>query len=277
MIRGSGPIFNQLLRQSTALRTSLDELSTTPNLTPASLGQLTTSLTSFSRTLDDYARLTRQELVSAKKAKAEERLATFRAELSDHRDRFDALKAESERRREGEQRGELFGGRRAQQSASTPENPYASANGHDGGGGGGGAGVSVRQTNPLFRANGNNADWKPSAHNPYSAYASSPTQQQQQQDPRETAAFRERNFFGQANDTLDEYLERGRTVMTDLHGQREVLKGTQKKLYSVANTLGVSGETIRMVNRRAKQDKFVFGAGCAVFVVFVWVVLRYLK
>ncbi|KAK4981443.1 Protein transport protein bos1 [Elasticomyces elasticus] len=272
----SGPIFNQLLRQSTVLRTSLDELSTTTtNLTPASLGQLTTSLTSFSRTLDDYARLTRQELVAAKKAKAEERLATFRAELSDHRDRFDALKAESERRREGEQRGELFGGRRAQQSASTPENPYASANGHDSGGSG--AGISVRQTNPLFRANGNNADWKPSAHNPYSAYASSPTQQQQQQDPRETAAFRERNFFGQANDTLDEYLERGRTVMTDLHGQREVLKGTQKKLYSVANTLGVSGETIRMVNRRAKQDKFVFGAGCAVFVVFVWVVLRYLK
>ena len=28
-----------------------------------------------------------------------------------------------------------------------------------------------------------------------------------------------------------------------------MLKGTQKRLYGVANTLGVSGETIRMVER----------------------------
>ena len=55
--------------------------------------------------------------------------------------------------------------------------------------------------------------------------------------------------MAQTNSQLDEYLERGRAVLGDLGQQREMLKGTQKRLYGVANTLGVSGETIRMVER----------------------------
>ena len=55
--------------------------------------------------------------------------------------------------------------------------------------------------------------------------------------------------MSQTNAQLDEYLERGRAVLGDLGQQREMLKGTQKRLYGVANTLGISGETIRMVER----------------------------
>ena len=55
--------------------------------------------------------------------------------------------------------------------------------------------------------------------------------------------------MSQTNAQLDEYLERGRAVLGDLGQQREMLKGTQKRLYGVANTLGVSGETIKMVER----------------------------
>ena len=79
------------------------------------------------------------------------------------------------------------------------------------------------------------------------------------------------------NAALDEYLERGRAVLGDLGDQREMLKGTQKKLYSVANTLGISGETIRMVERRAKQDKWIFWAGVIIFFLFCWLVLHYLR
>lgn len=79
------------------------------------------------------------------------------------------------------------------------------------------------------------------------------------------------------NAQLDEFLERGRAVLGDLGQQRDMLKGTQKKLYSVANTLGISGDTIRMVERRAKQDKWIFWTGVVVFFVFCWLVLRYLR
>ncbi len=76
---------------------------------------------------------------------------------------------------------------------------------------------------------------------------------------------------------LDEYLERGRAVLGDLGHQKEILKGTQKKLYSVANTLGVSGDTIRMVERRAKQDKWIFWGGAIIFFTFCWLVIYYLR
>ena len=89
--------------------------------------------------------------------------------------------------------------------------------------------------------------------------------------------MREQNFFGSTNATLDEYIERGRAVLGDLGEQREMLKGTQRKLYSVATTLGISGDTIRMVERRAKQDKWIFWGGVIIFIAFVYLVLRYLR
>ena len=63
----------------------------------------------------------------------------------------------------------------------------------------------------------------------------------------------------------------------DLGDQREMLKGTQRKLYSVANTLGISGDTIRMVERRARQDKWIFWTGVVVLFVFCYFVLRWLR
>jgi golgi SNAP receptor complex member 2 len=79
------------------------------------------------------------------------------------------------------------------------------------------------------------------------------------------------------NAQIDEFLERGRAVLGDLGQQREVLKGTQRKLYSVANTLGISGDTIRMVERRARQDKWIFWTGVVVFFVFCYLCIRWLR
>lgn len=65
-------------------------------------------------------------------------------------------------------------------------------------------------------------------------------------------------------------------MLGDLGDQREMLKGTQRKLYSVANTLGISGDTIRMVERRAMQDKWIFYGGVIIFFAFCWLVIHYL-
>ena len=94
---------------------------------------------------------------------------------------------------------------------------------------------------------------------------------------RENHALREQDFFRNTHSALDEYLARGQAVLGDLGQQREILKGTQKRLYSVANTLGVSGDTIRMIERRAKQDKWIFAVGVIVFFLFAWAVLHYLR
>jgi golgi SNAP receptor complex member 2 len=235
-------------------------------------GQLTTSLASFTRTLDDYQRNIDVELVPEKAEKGKERIAKFREELLDFRSRFAELKHEKEASRYVEDRGALFEGRERRGYAAngneTPENPYRDA--------------AVSQTaatgqniNPLFRTNNPNFTPGADGQNSYSAYQSPYGLGQDQE--RESHALRENSFFSSANQTLDEYLERGRAVLGDLGDQREVLKGTQRKLYSVGTTLGISGDTIRMVERRAKQDKWIFWGGVVVFIIFVYFVLRWLR
>jgi len=91
----------------------------------------------------------------------------------------------------------------------------------------------------------------------------------------EDHTFRERDFLSRTDSQLDEFLDRGRAVLSDLAEQRTMLKGTQKKLYSVANTLGISGDTIRMIERRSQQDKWFFYGGIVVFFVFCYFVLKW--
>lgn len=177
--------------------------------------------------------MARNELNPAKQEKAHERLKTFRAELSDYRQTYQRLKGSYE---EGQHtttqnRNELF--TRRPHHTSTPENPYAQATTQS----------SLPSSSPLFSSpNGGQPDYRNSAGQ--LSFGASP-----EDYTRESAALREQSFMSQTNSQLDEYLERGRAVLGDLGQQREMLKGTQKRLYGVANTLGVSGETIKMVER----------------------------
>jgi golgi SNAP receptor complex member 2 len=242
------PLFNSALKQSTAIRKDLDTFASAPaTASPALQGQISTTLTSFSRTIDDYANLSRSELNAEKKDKATERTKNFRADLSSYRAQFDQLKREREAAINVTNRSELLG--RRPHHAATPENPYAHASSSSG---------------------NQNSPWAPRDGSSYGGAAS-------QNFTREEHALREQNFFATANSTLDEYLDRGRAVLGDLGQQREILKGTQKRLYSVANTLGVSGDTIRMVERRAMQDKWIFWGGVVVFFSFCVLVLYFLR
>lgn len=254
--------FNSALKQSTAIRKDLANLSTAPvavpessspapnALTPAALGALSASLTGFARTLDEYNTLAKQELNPAKQEKAFERIKNFRAELADYRTQFDALKSARDDVVHSQNRNELLG--RRPFVTATPENPYANATSSSStsyGGygharntsGGGGVGMG---SNDMTR---------------------------------ESHALREQNFFASTNNALDEYIARGQAVLGDLGSQREMLKNTQKRLYSVANTLGVSGDTIRMIERRTKEDKWIFWAGVIFFFGFCWLCLHFLR
>ena len=59
-------------------------------------GQISASLASLSRTIDDYAEMAKKELVHAKQEKAHERLKNFKAELAEYRQTFDHLKRQRE-------------------------------------------------------------------------------------------------------------------------------------------------------------------------------------
>ncbi|TGO16397.1 hypothetical protein BPAE_0500g00030 [Botrytis paeoniae] len=244
-------LFNTALKQSTSLRRDLSSLSPPESqpLTPSLLGQISSSLTSFSRTLDSYASLQSAELNLSKKEKAYERLTTFRSELQDYRSQFASLKSQNEDHQTQIDRSELLG--RRPHHASTPENPYANT-----------SSATAARDSPWRREGGPGGSQLSMNSGDYT---------------REAHALREQSFFQNTHSALDEYLARGQAVLGDLGQQREMLKGTQKRLYSVANTLGVSGDTIRMIERRAKQDKWIFGIGVVIFFAFCWAVLHFLR
>ncbi|KAF2772184.1 V-snare-domain-containing protein [Teratosphaeria nubilosa] len=259
-------LYNSALRQSKSIRADLDALASNSSSNPTALqGQLATSLTSFTRTLDDYQKNIDVELVPENATKGQERITKFRSDLLEFRSRFAELKHEREQAQDASARTQLLG--RRPHATQTPENPYSDAS------------LNARtgaNINPLFSTPNTSHPTSTPGSNPYSATYASPYGLGGD-EARESHALRENSFFGQANQTLDEYLERGRAVLGDLGDQREVLKGTQRKLYDVGRTLGVSGDTIRMVERRARQDKWIFWGGVVLFVVFVWLVLRWLR
>ncbi|EAS34440.3 membrin [Coccidioides immitis RS] len=246
-------LFNAALKQSAAVRRDLDAFAEAPASSPAALqGQISASLASFSRTIDDYSSLSKKELIPEKQEKAFERLKNFRAELVDYRTQFDRLKKERDDAQVATNRSELLG--RRPHHAATPENPYAQS-------------ALPSQPSPFANPNRRQA-----SGNTGLSFGTDPSQYS-----REEHALREQSFFANTNTQLDEFLDRGRAVLGDLGQQREILKGTQRKLYTVANTLGVSGETIRRVERRAKQDKWIFWIGVVIFFGFCWAVLHFLR
>lgn len=167
--------------------------------------------------------------------------------------------ADSQVQRTTEARTELLG--RRPHHTATPENPYAQSN----------ISANANTHSPFAPAQpyNPNAPYRP---NPYSAGAP-----QGGEYDREGHVLREKTFFNQTSNQLDEFLDRGRAVLGDLGQQREMLKGTQRRLYNVANTLGISGDTIRMVERRAMQDKWIFYSGVVVFFLFCWLVIHFLR
>jgi len=206
-----------------------------------------------------------------KKTRDEERLANFRKELSEYQTLFTNQRQIAESSLEQSDRAELFGNSKSsnRKSVST-DNPYSDANVASSAREATGTGKTYRVNHPNFPQSQSGT-----TQNPYSSYSAYGLGSGQIE--REDQALKENNFFGSANQTLDEYIERGRAVLGDLGDQKEMLKGTQRKLYSVANTLGISGDTIRMVERRAKQDKWIFWGGVIVFVIFVYLVLKWLR
>ncbi|KAG5972597.1 hypothetical protein E4U55_000787 [Claviceps digitariae] len=252
--------YNSALRQSKSIRSELETLNTRGGPSAGDIGNISASLSSFSKTLNDYNHLARQEIVPRKQEEALARVKRFREDLSDFRSQLDSLKQARDDAQYQTSRAELLGRRPYN---ATPENPYANTSQSNSTTI---AAAAAAATNPLFQ------DRQPGGLHGHQSLGTGSADEM-----REAHAFREQNFFANTHSALDEYIARGQAVLGDLGQQREMLKNTQKRLYSVGNTLGISGDTIRMVERRARQDKWLFFGGVIVFFAFCWLVMHYLR
>jgi hypothetical protein len=94
--RKQNALFNSALRQSTSIRKDLDQFADSASPSPHLQAQLNASLATFTRTIDDYGKLAKQEPVQTKQEKAFERLKTFRGELEEYRESFKRIKSVNE-------------------------------------------------------------------------------------------------------------------------------------------------------------------------------------
>ncbi|XP_006638192.1 Golgi SNAP receptor complex member 2 [Lepisosteus oculatus] len=76
---------------------------------------------------------------------------------------------------------------------------------------------------------------------------------------------------------MDELLNSGSSILDNLRNQRGTLKGTHKKILDVVNMLGLSNTVMRLIEKRAFQDKFIMMGGMLVTCVVMFLVVKYLS
>ncbi|KAA1076826.1 protein transport protein bos1 [Puccinia graminis f. sp. tritici] len=245
-------LYSLALRQTSSIQAELTELeksitsSTTRNNTAGLHGQIAASLSSLQRTLDDYQAMSKAEVVDSKRAKAAARIEKFKDDFLALKKQFDQIKTLERTLKEESQRQELFQSNSTSyrtnaathSSPTTAESPYQ---------------TGYHRTNAAInsRAGGGGG----------AGY-------------RTNSALDENHFLQQTNSTLDIYIAQGQAILGNLGDQRDMLKGTQKKLRSAANVLGLSRETIQFIERRSKADFILFGIGATFTLVSFYFILK---
>ncbi|ODN94257.1 synaptobrevin [Cryptococcus wingfieldii CBS 7118] len=223
-------------------------------------GQITTTLSALSRLINDYDSMAQKEMVTAAREKANTRVAKLKNEHKELKSRFERAKNESHAKvwlsirtfcssvnTCLQARSDLLG------TASGSAPPFSPM----------GAQMSQRRAQPQTFAE------SPFASDPLFRPNNPPTD-------RENFALREHSFLQESENSIDQYISQGRAVLENLVEQRGMLKGTRTRLLNAANTLGMSRETIGWVERRTKQDAWIFGIGATITLFSFWVIWHYL-
>ncbi|GAA5951600.1 hypothetical protein JCM3765_005981 [Sporobolomyces pararoseus] len=265
-------LYTLALRQSSSLESDLTSLSSLysspstshPASTSALHGQINASLAAFDRTIEDYDSMAKREIVDQKREKALQRVARFKEDYISLRRQYERIKTEGTTTRITAERNELF----------TPTASTSAASSHS---------YSASNSGPLNRSarphqpdtttinfGGNGGGSSAYGGGGATDYSSSIYN-----NPRTNHALKEHDFFQTTSSTLDAYLAQGQAVLGNLTTQREVMKGTKKRLLNAANTLGLSRETIQFIERRTKADWWILvGGGSFTLVCFV-LILKY--
>ncbi|KAF9529426.1 golgi SNAP receptor complex member bos1 [Crepidotus variabilis] len=244
-------LYTSGVRQTNSLQADLERLKNGDN-SSALLGQISASLAAMSRTIDDYDSMAKREMIKAKQEKAQIRVQKFRQDYAELRTQFDRLKGESAAAATENNRVELMSG-----ASTMPSSPSDARRRFQ---------TTAPQSNlhPALRPQGETVSESP--------FRSS----QPGMGGREFRALDEHSFIQNTDTRLDDFIAQGREVLDNLVDQRNILKGTQRRVLDTANTLGLSRDVISWIERRSTQDTYIFFGG-AIFTFFCfWLIWHYL-
>jgi Golgi SNAP receptor complex protein 2 len=89
--------------------------------------------------------------------------------------------------------------------------------------------------------------------------------------------MKENDILRKGNQQLDDILEMGRETFDELIASNEMIRSFQNKLTGSLDTLGFSQETIKIIEKRAFQDKWLFYGGAILLFVIFWYAISWLR
>ena len=87
-------------------------------------------------------------------------------------------------------------------------------------------------------------------------------------------ALEHQNKLHDTNRYMDDLLGQGSSILENLRDQRSTLKGAQKKILDMMNTLGMSNTVIRLIEKRAEGDKYILIGGMLLTCFLMWLIIR---
>lgn len=83
--------------------------------------------------------------------------------------------------------------------------------------------------------------------------------------------------LSRSTNVVSNLLENASASMAELASQRELLKGTQRRVLDMLTTLGVSSSTIRVIERRNVVDRAIVFGGMGVVTVCLFFLWRWVR
>lgn len=82
-------------------------------------------------------------------------------------------------------------------------------------------------------------------------------------------AVQQQSSLNRAHNGVDEMLHTGQNALESLRSQRITLKGAHRKIVDMANTLGLSTHTMKLIKKRVSEDKIILIAGMVLTVTII--------
>ncbi|KAJ7287422.1 golgi SNAP receptor complex member bos1 [Mycena rebaudengoi] len=233
-------LYTSGVRQASSLQADLERLRNGEN-SAALLGQISASLAAMNRTVDDYDSMAKREIIKAKQEKAQMRVQKFRTDYAELRSQFEQLKAEAAVEQAASQRADLITG--ASTTTSDARRRFQTTP------------AEHSTLHPALRPQGDQHTESPfRGPSPQPGFGS-----------REQHALDEHTFIQNTEARLDDFLAQGREVLDNLVDQRNMLKGTQRRLVGCCEHAWIN-----------TQDMYIFFGG-AVFTFFCfYLIWKYL-
>ncbi|KAF8590973.1 V-snare-domain-containing protein [Ramaria rubella] len=236
-------LYTSGVRQTTSIQADLERMQSGES-SASLLGQISASLAALHRTVDDYDSMAKREMIKAKQEKALMRVQKFRTDYQSFKSQFERLKTQANNEKAASMRNELF----------------ASSNS-----------LSPSTSEPRRRWGPGPSPPSPHSESPFRGPTPLPATMPNA-GLRENHALDEHSFLQSTEARLDEFILQGQEVLNNLVDQRNVLKGTQKRILDAANTLGLSRDVIGWIERRSQQDMYIFiGGALFTFFCFYWI------